>query len=202
MRLTAFEAVLHRNISASPRARELCRSVNGKTLALHVTGVSASIYFQSQGETITVASRSDAEPAATLSGSPLSLMRLAGAVPESAIRSGGVQISGDAEVAQTFRDLLGRARPDLEEELSRLIGDVSAHQVGNAVRGVANFGRRAVDTIAQNVAEFLQEEGRDVPSRTEAEEFTADVDRVRDDVDRLEARLAQLERRLANSQNK
>ena len=28
MRLTAFEAVLNRNISASTRARELCRSVN------------------------------------------------------------------------------------------------------------------------------------------------------------------------------
>jgi ubiquinone biosynthesis protein UbiJ len=202
MRLTPLESVLNRNISASSRARELCRRLDGKTLALHVAGVRASVYFHAQGEAISIASRSEVEPAATLSGSPLALLKLAGAAPESAIRGGGVHISGDAEVAQTFRDLLNRARPDLEEELARVIGDVAAHQVGNAVRGVVSFGRRAADTFAQNVAEFLQEEGRDVPSRTEAEEFTAGVDHVRDDVDRLEARLALLERRLATEPNK
>jgi ubiquinone biosynthesis protein UbiJ len=47
----------------------------------------------------------------------------------------------------------------------------------------------------QNVAEYLQEEGRDVPNRTEAEEFLHGVDRIRDDVDRLEARLKLLEAR-------
>ena len=41
---------------------------------------------------------------------------------------------------------------------------------------------------------LLQEEGRDVPSRTEAEEFIAGVDALRDGVDRFEARIALLER--------
>jgi ubiquinone biosynthesis protein UbiJ len=198
MRLTPLESVLNRNIGASTQARELCRRLDGKTLALHVSGAPASVYIHAQGEHVSVASRSDVEPAATLSGSPLALLKLAGAAPENAVRSGGVQISGDAEVAQTFRDLLARARPDLEEELARIIGDVAAHQLGNAARSVLNFGRRAANTFAQNVAEFLQEEGRDVPSRTEADEFTAGVDRVREDADRLEARLALLEKRLAN----
>ena len=40
-------------------------------------------------------------------------------------------------------------------------------------RSALGFARRARDTFAQNVAEYLQEEGRDVPSRTEAEEFLA-----------------------------
>ena len=199
MRLTPLESVLNRNIRASSQARELCRRLDGKTLALHVSGLPASVYFQAHGETISVASRSVGEPAATLSGSPLALLRLAGAAPESAIRGGAVQIAGDAEVAQTFRDLLNRARPDLEEELARVIGDVAAHQVGNAVRGAFDFGRRAADTFAQNVGEFLQEERRDVPSRAEAEEFSAGVDRVRDDVARLEARIALLEKQSANA---
>jgi ubiquinone biosynthesis protein UbiJ len=81
----------------------------------------------------------------------------------------------------------------LEEELSRVIGDVAAHQVGNAARAFLEFGRRAAGTLAQNVAEYLQEEGRDVPARTEAEEFNVEVDRLRDDVERLEARLALLQ---------
>ena len=84
------------------------------------------------------------------------------------------------------------ARPDLEEELSRVIGDVAAHQIGNVARSFAGFAQRAVTTFTQNVSEFLQEEGRDVPSRTEAEEFIRDVDKLRDDVDRIEARIDRL----------
>jgi ubiquinone biosynthesis protein UbiJ len=65
--------------------------------------------------------------------------------------------------------------------------------MGNAARTALGFARRAHDTFLQNVAEYLQEEGRDVPNRTEAEEFLHGVDRLRDDVDRLEARLKLLE---------
>jgi ubiquinone biosynthesis protein UbiJ len=45
------------------------------------------------------------------------------------------------------------------------------------------------------MVEYLQEEGRDLPTPTEVEEFLADVDRLRDDAERLEARLARLESR-------
>jgi len=49
------------------------------------------------------------------------------------------------------------------------------------------------------VVEYLQEEGRDVPTRVEVDEFLDGVDRLRDASERLEARLARLEaaRRLA-----
>ena len=131
---------------------------------------------------------------ATLTGTPFSLMQLASPKPEAALRSGAVHIEGDAEVAQTFSELLKHARPDFEEELSRVIGDVAAHQLGNVARSAVSFGKRAADTFAQNVAEYLTEEGRDLPTRIEADEFIAGVDKLRDDVERFEARLAQLER--------
>jgi ubiquinone biosynthesis protein UbiJ len=194
MRLGPLESVLNRNIAASSTARSLCRRLQGKVLALHVEGLPLSLYFMSQGETMQLDTRHDTPADATLSGTPLSFLRLAGPKPESAIRVGAVHIQGDAEIAQAFSELLTHARPDFEEELSRVVGDVAAHQIGNLARTAFGLARRAGDTLAQNVAEFLQEEGRDVPSRTEAEEFVAGVDALRDDVDRLEARLALAER--------
>lgn len=192
MRLTPFESVLNRNIAASSAARGLCKRLEGKVLTLRFTGLPLSIHFHSNGERMTLDTAEQGLASATLSGTPLSFMQLAGATPEAALRSGAVHIEGDAEVAQTFSELLKHARPDLEEELSRVIGDVAAHQVGNVARSVLAFGRRASDTFAQNVAEYLQEEGRDLPSRTEAEEFVAGVDKLREDVDRLAARIALL----------
>ena len=43
------------------------------------------------------------------------------------------------------------------------------------------------------MAEYLQEEGRDVPARVEVDEFLEGVDRLRDDTERLDAKLARLE---------
>jgi ubiquinone biosynthesis protein UbiJ len=106
-----------------------------------------------------------------------------------------VRIEGDAEVAQNFSELLKQAKPDIEEELSRIVGDVAAHQIGNTVRSLLGFGKRVGDTLLQNVAEYLSEESRDVPSKTEAEEFNHDVDVLRDDVARFAARLNSLARK-------
>jgi ubiquinone biosynthesis protein UbiJ len=194
MLLAPFQALLNRNIAASAAARTLSRRLTGKVLALKFEGVPLNLFFRAEGEQMVLSSQSDVTPSATLSGTPLSFMRMIGPQPESALRGGSVHISGDAEVAQTFSELLRSARPDLEEELSRIIGDVPAHQVGQATRSMLGFARRAAATFAQNVAEFVQEESRDAPSRTEADEFSAGVDQTRDDADRLEARIALLER--------
>lgn len=197
MRLTPLESILNRNIAGSAAARSLCKRLAGKVLALRFTGLPLSIVFRSDGERMTLDTVQPQAASATLSGTPLSFMQLAGATPEAALRTGAVHIEGDAEVAQTFSELLKAARPDLEEELSRVVGDVTAHQIGNVARSVLAFGRRASDTFAQNVAEYLQEEGRDLPTRVEADEFIVGVDKLRDDAERLEARLSLLEARKA-----
>lgn len=194
MRLQPLEAVLNRNIAASATARQLCRQLDGKVLALHVTGTPVHLYLRGAGERMELDTKHEGAATATLSGAPLSLLRLAGAAPDATLRSGSVHIEGNAEVAQVFSELLKHSRPDLEEELSRVIGDVAAHQAGNVARSALAFGRRAADTFAQNVAEFLQEESRDLPTRTEADEFLSGVDRLRDDVDRIEARINLLDK--------
>lgn len=204
MLLTPLESVFNRNIAASSVARTACKRLANKTLAVHLTSTPQntllSLFFTCDGERMTIASQSDATAAATLSGTPLAYLSMVGAQPEAAMRSGNIRIEGDAEVAQTFRDLLKAAQPDVEEELARVIGDVGAHQIGNLARGALQFGKRVADTFAQNVSEYLQEESRDVVTRIETDEFNEDVDRLRDAVDRSEARLALLERRVDKNQ--
>jgi ubiquinone biosynthesis protein UbiJ len=198
MLLTSLEAILNRNIAASSAARGACERLAGKTLAVHLTtapqNTLMSLYFSCGKDRLTLSSKSDAPVAATLSGSPLAYLSMVKGQPESAMRSGSVRIEGDAEVAQTFRDLLKASAPDAEEELSRLIGDVAAHQAGNIARDALRFGKRVVDTFSQNVSEFLQEESRDVVTRIEVDEFSDAVDQVREAVDRAEARLNNLHR--------
>lgn len=195
MLLERLEEVLNRNVAESRQALALARALEGRTVSLLVSGTPVELHFRAEGGRLAISPRNAGASDATLSGTPIALAALAGPRAEGAVRGGGVRIEGDAEVAEKFRDLLTHARPDLEEELSRVVGDVAARNLANVARGVFDFGRRTARSLAGSVSEYLQEEGRDVPTRTELEEFLAGVDRIRDDVERAEARLARLEAR-------
>ena len=193
MLLDRLAELLNRNIADSRKAQALCRQLDGRVVSLTVEGTPLAFFFRAEGGRVSLAPNHDGATDASLSGTPVALLALAGPRAEGALRGGGVRIEGDAEVAQKFRELLEQARPDFEEELARVIGDVAARQVANLARGFLDWGRKAGDSLAVNVAEYLQEEGRDLPTRTEVEDFLAGVDRLRDDAERLEARLARLE---------
>jgi ubiquinone biosynthesis protein UbiJ len=125
----------------------------------------------------------------------VSLLALSGPAPESVLQRGDVLIEGDAELAQKFRELARLLRPDLEEELSLVVGDVPAHQLGRLARLALGFGQRAARTTLMNLAEYLGHERADLVPRNEGEQFLSGVERLREGVDRLEARLKLLARR-------
>jgi ubiquinone biosynthesis protein UbiJ len=192
MLLSRLEAILNRNLDGSRKARTAARELEGRSLGLVVTATPVTIYFKVADGRIGLASSHAGTTDALIEGTPIALLALAGGRAEQGMRSGTVRIEGDAEVAQSFRTLLEATQPEFEEELARVIGDVAAHRLAGLARGLFGWGRRTADSLALNAAEFLQEEGRDVPTRVEVEEFVADVDTLRDDVDRLAARVDRL----------
>ena len=195
MLLERLEQALNRNVADSRRAQSLVRRLDGRVMSLVAQDTPLRLYFTARDGRLSIVTRHDGDVDASLAGTPLSLLMLAGPRAEGGLRGGSVRIEGDAEVAQAFRELLTVTRPDVEEELALVLGDVAAHRIARFGRGLLEWGRAATDSLATNVVEFLQEEGRDLPTRVETEEFLAGVDRLRDDVERLEARLAGLERR-------
>jgi ubiquinone biosynthesis protein UbiJ len=55
-----------------------------------------------------------------------------------------VQIIGDVQLAAEVNWLVDHVRWDIEDDLARVIGDVPAHTLGNAVRRVAGALRQFV----------------------------------------------------------
>jgi ubiquinone biosynthesis protein UbiJ len=188
-----LDNLLNRGLPRSPRARQLCAELEGKSVAIEIRDITR-LRLTSTGQTLTV--RRDEAPAdATLAGGPLSLLALAGESPDAVLQRGEVAIAGDAELAQKFRELARLLRPDLEEELSLLLGDVPAHQLGRLARLGLDWSRKAASTTLTNLAEYLGHERSDLVPRNEGEQFLRGVDAVREGVDRLAARIELLARR-------
>lgn len=195
--LTAtIENVLNRGLPRSPRARELCRELQGHRVGIEVTGFARWV-VESNGDTLHLTRDSTAASEAELAGGPLSLMALMGSAPEDILQRGDVQIRGDAELAQKFRELALLLRPDMEEELSQLVGDVPAHTLGRFARGVFGWSEKAASTTVRNIAEYLAHEKQHLVPRAEGDQLLRGVDTLREDVDRLEARLDVLAQKLA-----
>ncbi|MCG8369860.1 MAG: SCP2 sterol-binding domain-containing protein [Proteobacteria bacterium] len=190
--LRPIARVLNRNIRETTPARELCGKLDGTVVAVRVRDTALTAWFLIRGDELELTADHDGEPDVAISGSLVTLARLAGNAGLDAVRKGDLEITGDAHSAERFQRLLAYAKPDFEEELSTVVGDAAAHRVGEVVRGIGKWGREARSTMGANIREYLQEESRDAPSRYEADRFAADVDALRDDVERLEARIDRL----------
>ena len=213
-----LESVLNRCIGESSRAGELLESLDGRSLAIVVRGLGFRLRLQSLKTRLAVSVESASSGAAatatandsaadsssataTVEGTPPVLLGLLGNAEAEGFRESGAELSGDAQTAEAFAELLRHARPDLEEELSRLIGDIAAHEVARAAWRTDDWARQAGSALTMNTSEFLQEEARQLPPRVEVNAFGRDVECLRDDVERAAQRLARLEqhRRRATS---
>jgi ubiquinone biosynthesis accessory factor UbiJ len=193
MLISALENLLNRGLPRSPGARALCAELAGKSLAIEARDLTR-LRIRSNGATLEVL-RDTAPADASLSGGALSLLGLLGNSPQAALQSGAVRMGGDTELAQKFHTLLGLLRPDAEEELSVLLGDVPAHGLARLARRGLDFVRRVADTGITNAAEYLGHERAHLVPRAEGEQFLRGVDAVREGVDRATARLENLARR-------
>jgi ubiquinone biosynthesis accessory factor UbiJ len=191
--LNLIEAELNRCVGESTAARELLACLQGTSFAVHVEGVGLTAVLHAEGERVRLDSDATAATA-TLRATPFDLLRLLRADGISGVKRTRADVSGDLEVAERYARMLKLARPDLEGEVAKWLGDVPAHALGQAVRGVSAWLTRAGAALRMNAAEYLQEESRALPAPLEAQAFYADVERLRDDVERVAARLARLER--------
>jgi ubiquinone biosynthesis protein UbiJ len=195
--LASVEALLNRRIADVARAQNAVRRLEGTALRLEVEGVK-SVRMSVRGGRLLLAAADEAPVDVLIRGTPGALLELAlrqqgviAAAP--AEGAGGVHIEGDAEVAARYRELLSGARPELEEELARYLGDLPARGIARALHAAAGFARRARRAAGTDLAEYLTEESRTLLGRAELEEFFLEVDRLRETADRVAARLARLE---------
>jgi len=194
--LQPLATLANRQIRMKTPARELAEELQGRVVGVRLKNTALAMYFHVADGEISVTGDFDGMPDAVITGSLLTLAQMAGQSGESAVRDGSLELAGDAALAQSFQRLLWHARPDIEEELSGVIGDVAAHGLGDLARSVTDWSRAARSTIRQNLSEYLQEESRAVPTRYEADRFRGEVEAMRDDVARLEARVKRLEQNM------
>ncbi len=194
--IATLENAFNQYLSLDPEALPRFESMEGKVIAVEILGLNESVYLFPGADSIMVMSDFDGEADATISGSPIALAKLGVADDAASIMfSGEVKISGDTRLGNQFKKVLSQLNIDWEEQLSKFVGDVAAHQVGNAVQSFSKWFRRSKQSLELDVGEYLQEESRLIPTNAELNKFIKDVDVLREDVDRLQAHIERLKKK-------
>jgi ubiquinone biosynthesis protein UbiJ len=139
------------------------------------------------GEVVPAAAH--AAPDATVKLGPGLMLRLA-ARDESAWRE--ISITGDTDLASAIHHVARNLRWDMEEDLSRVLGDIAAHRMAETGRAFQRWGAQAADNTARAFAEYWTEEQPLIAGARDLEQFGRAVDQLRDDAARLEKRIERL----------
>lgn len=194
--IAMLEVAFNRALALDPDALKKFIALSGKKIGVELRGLDLHIYFLPALDGVQLRGAIDGEPDTLIRGKPGALLHTALTQDRKALFEGEVEILGDIDLGRKFNRILENIDIDWEEPLSQLVGDVAAHQIGNAARSIFGWFGQAVQSLSRDTAEYFQEESRDLPSRYEVEEFNKNVDTVRSDVERMSQRVARLESRL------
>ncbi len=186
---TLAAAAINRLTGAAPMSRERLARFAGKSALFRVGPLPVALTVQTTGEVLPAAA--GAAPDLEVRMSPFLLPRLA-AHDEAAYRE--VETSGDVEFAGEVAFLAKHLKWDIEEDLSKVVGDAAANRAMSTARAAAAWGKDATERVAAGAAEYFTEEDPLIASRVKVEDFIAGVSELRDAVERLDKRIEILEK--------
>lgn len=168
-------------------ARDELKPFAGRTARFEVFPFILSLTVTDSGEVALAAPES--APHVTARLTPGLMLRLA-ARDDAAWQA--VDITGDTDFAAAIHHVARNLRWDVEEDLSRVFGDIAAHRMAQTGRALNRWGTQALENTGRAFAEYWTEERPLIAGKRDLDEFNRAVDALRDDVARLEKRIDNL----------
>jgi ubiquinone biosynthesis protein UbiJ len=106
------------------------------------------------------------------------------------------QINGPADLADALSFVLRNLRWDIEEDLSRVFGDVVARRMATTLNAFAGWQREAAGNLSENIGEYLTEESRMLVRTPELTAFAAEIEQMCIDLAKLDTRMDALLRKM------
>ncbi len=181
-----YLAPINRLLRQNSWALERLRPFAGKVVRAECFPVTMLLGITEAGEMAAVPA---AVPDVTLRLTPGVMLRLAA---RDASAWNNIAVEGDPQLAAALNHVARNLRWDVEEDLSRVFGDIAAHRMVQTGRKLDTWGRQGADNLARSFAEYWTEEQPLIAARADIEQFNLEVDALRDDVARLEKRIEHL----------
>ena len=107
-------------------------------------------------------------------------------------KNGNISIKGDLELANQVSQVLKKIEWDVEEDLSKYIGDIPATQATKVLKKIVTNSQKNISNISGALLEYWQEENKILTKKRDVEIFNSEVDKIVEDTERLEAKIKKI----------
>jgi ubiquinone biosynthesis protein UbiJ len=187
-------AAINHMLKSASWARERLAPCAGKIARFNVAPFTVTLAILDSGEVAAAPDTGSADATFTLT--PGTALRML-AQDQDAWQQ--VAAAGDTGFTREILYVAQNLRWEVEEDLSRVFGDVAAHRMVRTAHELTRWQRETAASFARSLAAYWTEERPLIASRANVDSFVRDVDTLRDDVARLEKRLDNLLRQNAGS---
>ena len=184
--------LIHQNSWAKTQLKQF----GGKAVRFNIPPVSATLAVLEDGGLAMAGDAAEPDAIVTIPF-PVALRLLANDESATTLAT----LEGDTELAAALTKVLRGMQWEYEEDLSKLIGDVPAHQLAEFGRKASAEVKKQSINLAEMLTEYWQEEQPMIAKKRHVEQFVKEVDTLRDDTERLEKRLEKLETKLKAENN-
>ena len=191
--LAGVELSLNRVLTLDSTALPRMAALEGSVIEVDCQSPALRLFLLPGGDGLKLAAHWAAPADCRLRAPASSLLRLATTREKSAVlHSPEVSLDGDSAVLLELADILQDLELDWEYELSRWLGPVGTQLLAGHLRSRAGWAGQSLDSLRQNLADYLAEESRTLVGRREADARFAELDRLKLALDRLDARVERL----------
>lgn len=176
-------------LDSSERVAKRMVLLNGRSVALCLTGVGIHLVFSGTDEGLQVLAQHpddfDSDDFDTIIiGTPQALLAMA--IPDWTSTQAGVRIEGDAAVAQALEQLMRQLNPDWEALWVEHFGLVVGHQLHHLFASMLETGQNLSQVGFSQVREYARTESQLVVDREDFNAISRRVDDLNEAIDRLE----------------
>ncbi|MDQ2164323.1 ubiquinone biosynthesis accessory factor UbiJ [Vibrio anguillarum] len=188
----AIETTLNTLIQDDPELVRRLSRLKGQVIQVHLKEFNKTLTFIfSQQIDVLAAYEGESNCYLSLNVSILPELREQANITQ-LIKQDKLVLEGDIQLAQKFAQLITDCKPDVEEWLSRVTGDVLAHALVQGVKDIGQALQSQRSKHQNHLSQVLTEEWRLLPSSLEVAYFCDQVDDLNSQAARIEAKIQHL----------
>lgn len=188
------EALINAVLKQDPASALQLQAYQGKVLRVECTSPMRLVaYLVVEDQHISLRSVFEEAPDAAISASAGSYTTLLMSNSQTdALFSPAIALSGDTHLVQALHRIIGGLEIDWEGHFATVFGDIATHQLAQLAGRAKRWGKSTRETLIDDVEEYLHEEARILPSKSELAQFSTRVDELKLRLDRINARAQRL----------
>ncbi|MCY4044851.1 MAG: SCP2 sterol-binding domain-containing protein [Cellvibrionales bacterium] len=198
--LNALQSLINQALKLDQRAQSRLKDFDGQSIRLSITNPQMDFVIAVRDETIALnsyafwAEANSVPPTTHLSGDLSAFVQLLSADDKAAaLINLDVKVQGDSQLLIKLQSILAQIGIDWEFHLSKLIGDIPAHLLGEFSRKATGWVKAIHPQMTRQLKEFMTEETAMLPTESEFNRYVDEIQALNLRLDRLEAKTKRLQ---------